>query len=68
MKPTVGRIVHYFGGGLGPFAAIVTKVCEDQCVTLTVFFPDNGPRETGVVPFAGTLKDPKEYWNWPPRE
>lgn len=44
-KPTVGRIVHFYDqilgetGHSGPFAAIITDVIADDCLSLMVFYP-----------------------------
>lgn len=74
MKPTVGRIVHYFDirpkatpQSNGPHAAIVTAVDGDN-TTLWVFFPAPGaPREIAGVPHDDEAKS-GFYWVWPPRE
>lgn len=66
IKPTVGRIVHFWnrafvadlhgGVGAGPYAAIVSRVVtfgDDPEVfcDLTVFPPSQKPFEEGAVPF-----------------
>lgn len=78
MKPTIGRIVHYrlpqhivgaeSAGELR--AAIVTRVWNDTCVNLAVFWdgemvPVEGlpARVTSVVQGTGDGQ-----WDWPARE
>ena len=76
MKPTVGRIVHYIvPDHISPTtkgqsrAAIITRVWNDTCVNLHVFFdgdalpPGTSPVVTSVL--QGTDED---KWMWPPRE
>lgn len=74
MKPTVGRIVHFYtkdvgfwgnGVGEGPYAAIVTRVWSDNCVNLTVF-PDCGNPYT--LSSVTNKVDDWNWWAWPPRE
>lgn len=74
MKPTIGRIVHYYPWEDNPIGlpkpAIITAVHSDTCVNLEVFgIADDGrfrssvlmlPEDALGVPRAG-------YWNWPPR-
>jgi hypothetical protein len=71
VKPTLGRIVHFYAGGnSAPRAAIVTAVHGDDVVSLSVF----DPMATFVEPHArvaGTstpIKVTDPYWSWPPRE
>lgn len=84
MKPTVGRIVHYWpGNGIAPdkgqpFPAMVTHVFSDDCVNLTVFndgsFPWGGQHGnpitvTSICQWNGTGKpDGMNVWTWPARE
>lgn len=75
MKPTVGRIVHYYElayGAVpyGPFAAIVTAVPEDaDFITLSVMKPG----EESMI-WAANVREKTspesvtDYWEWPPRE
>lgn len=70
LKPTVGRIVHYYGGsGVGPFAAMVTGVSQDEDsggVHLHVFPPDGEPYNA----YTFYSEEPVSYtnrWCWPPR-
>lgn len=61
-KPSVGRIVHFKDGEV-TCAAIITKVCSNECVNLA-FFTEGGscsPR-TSVLFGAETSQ-----WSWPPR-
>lgn len=80
MKPTVGRIVHFYSSqpadqansaGNGPYAAIITQVWSDTCVNLVVFGGD------GSVKCFTSVTDhlPEDVanmqgraWQWPPRE
>ena len=81
MKPTVGRMVHFYSGdiadqsnvaGAGPYPAVITRVWSDTCVNLTVF-PDNG---VGLLHFTSVANHMPEdranmigrAWEWPPRE
>ena len=51
MKPTVGRIVHYWPGNINdgapkkgqPYPAIITHVFSELCVNLTVFNDNSFP-------------------------
>jgi hypothetical protein len=71
MTPTVGRIVHYMnlGDADGKYppetqAAIITKVHDDDCVCLCIFYP------TGFFFMQAVERsdEPKRgHWNWPPR-
>jgi hypothetical protein len=52
MKPTVGRIVHYWparatgsGGNDQPLPAIITHVWSEECVNLNIF--DDGSFKIG---------------------
>lgn len=74
MKPTVGRIVHFFdhtrprdaSGKPGPFAAIVTGT-NDPFVSLTVFPVGYPPFSVSNVSIIDA-SDTGVFWNWPPRE
>ena len=62
MKPSIGRIVHfYFEGHV--CAAVVVAVHTDDCVNLTVFHP-NGYTIPKTSINAGTGD---QQWSWPPR-
>lgn len=37
IKPTIGRIVHVYRGGVGPYAAIVTQVWNDREINVALF-------------------------------
>lgn len=79
MKPTVGRIVHFYtdethkwrnGQGNGPYAAIITQVFEEaspgfQYVNLKVL-PYGDPWDEGSVSVKETFADQSRYWEWPP--
>jgi hypothetical protein len=61
MKPTVGRIVHFMDGGQ-PLPAIITKVHNDTCVNLRVFYDTNrnGAWKSSVMQGTGDSS-----WAWP---
>lgn len=73
MKPTVGRIVHYFApGASGPVAAIVTWVWSDDCVNLNIFadqtanpIADPSPLKTSVIKRSDFVQG--DVWDWPER-
>jgi hypothetical protein len=85
MKPSVGRIVHYYrrlpsdanneARTKGPYAAIITKVHEDDTCELNVFFVDG---EVAYPPYNYYMKIPQResgiaanrddhWWTFPPR-
>jgi hypothetical protein len=92
MKPSIGRIVHFYSPvpvaewnyaadsvTFGPFAAIITGVCEDghrpDDVDLTVF-GTNFVQFFLVVPFVADVAAARRQkaapsmggcWTWPPR-
>lgn len=69
MKPTVGRIVHYYSKTKNKLvsklhAAVVAEVHVDGQATLTVLDPDG-------IHFkkAPQAETPTEgHWNWPPKD
>lgn len=70
--PTVGRIVHYYKEGNGPFAAVITKVWSNipdrgWLVGLCVMFPTF----MYFQEYVDQNKDPRgalsPYWTWPER-
>lgn len=73
MKPSIGRIVHYFvrewdsehpEGVVNPYPGIITKVHEDDSVDLAAFGgPEHGLVVTGIAFGDG---EPRT-WIWPPR-
>lgn len=83
MKPTVGRIVHWFPDGAPegqagiygdqPYAAIITHVHDDDCVNLLPFVKDHGQAQRNFcVPQTsvcrrGTPQATTHSWDWPPR-
>lgn len=73
MKPTVGRIVHYYGkdaygdNGEGPYAALVTKVHSDTCVNLMVFMAGMTPASS-VQGGDDQQSGMSQRWEWPPRD
>jgi hypothetical protein len=80
MKPTVGRIVHFYtdreipfsnGVGKGPYAAIITQVFGDDeaaYCNLMVFAPLSVPFAETSVRNAEFETAPSRYWVWPPRD
>lgn len=72
MKPTVGRIVHYWVvdsyGNVVPRAAIITHVWSDDCVNLHVFgdgsFGADDSKQTSVI---RTDSPDSLCWSWPER-
>lgn len=75
MKPTVGRIVHFYTDLVdnqnkpGPYAATIAAVHSDTCVTLSVLMPW---RHDVFVASSAQRKDVAggqgSYWEWPPRD
>lgn len=71
MKPSIGRIVHYYpqGSNRAPRAAIITQVHGDFCVNLQAFPASEFPSElTSVTEGDADQSDPSsDTWRWPPR-
>ncbi len=67
MKPTVGRIVHYYGSDDGtPIAAIVTEVSPGgETVGLSCFRGESRWAEADV---RHSKLPQARHWTWPPRE
>jgi hypothetical protein len=71
VKPTVGRIVHFYNFNDEPLAAIVSRVREtsDEGCDLVVF--ENGVAFEPCVRFADPEKLDQNigtcFWTWPPR-
>lgn len=62
MKPSVGRMVHYYDGvNLTPWPAVIYRVNEDGSVDLTVLIPGT----YGANNVRENLGD--TFWVWPPR-
>jgi hypothetical protein len=81
MKPTIGRIVHYWHRleqpeapdlVMGPLAAIVHQLrpdCGVDAVDLFVIGPGAQTRfVAGVFPGGTMQAKGTSYWIWPPRE
>lgn len=70
MKPTVGRIVHYWYGKSEPRAAIITAVHSDTCVNLTTFLADGGtePQTSVVFIHDDDTHTDQPCCRWPKRE
>lgn len=65
-KPSIGRVVHYYGPRQdGPHAAVITRVHSDQCVDLFVLPQDGDPLRIDSV--VDTEGDSNGRWCWPPR-
>lgn len=76
MKPTVGRIVHYYvedvtrqtcAMGDGPYAAIITRVHSDAIVDLMVLSPADMRHAGQVAKLEEASDEALTYWTWPPR-
>ena len=73
MKPTIGRIVHFFNKPESEArAAMVTRVYEDsEAVDLTVFNPPTAQKHTAdnlALMKVTTAEDSaRGYWKWPER-
>lgn len=72
LKPSVGRIVHFFtnipvysNGDDVPVAAMITRVHSDMIVDLSVFPSDREMRLFGRVVYSPTGNS--NCWRWPPR-
>ncbi len=80
MKPTVGRIVHYYtteganhnGVGPGPYAAIITQVfggaADGVFVNLKVLPPFAETFDSGSVRHRESAANDGRWWEWPPRD
>jgi len=79
MKPTVGRIVHYYeengkshnGVGDGPYAAIITQVFGDSegaFCNLKVLPPFVEAFDSGSVRNKDHRETDNRYWVWPSRD
>ena len=72
MKPTVGRIVHYWVvdpyGNVVPRAAIITHVWSDECVNLHVFGDGTfGGEDQKITSVVKTEANNPMSWSWPER-
>lgn len=72
-KPTVGRVVHYYDPKCapvvvnGPFAALITSVHSDTCISLAVFPPHVGYAYVASSSMRKDVAgDALVYWEWPP--
>lgn len=70
-KPTIGCTVIYQGRD-GQVPAIITKVNDDNTVSLTVFNPEiaqNGIMQKGFISFETQVPEAQEptyaFWTWP---
>lgn len=63
MKPTVGQSVHFYEDEQGPFAAVVTAVYSDICVTLAVFKPHHTSLYVGFsVMHKSAASGSRQHW------
>jgi hypothetical protein len=61
ISPTVGRVVHYFHSGCGPFAAHICWVHSDTCVNL-MWISDQGiPHGATSVQLLQDADKPPEH-------
>lgn len=75
MKPTIGRIVHFYdhsrprdaSGRPGPFAAIITAVKPLEFIDVTVFPPGYPPVSVPNVKIRADDETLLTYCEWPPR-
>ena len=64
MKPTIGRIVHFYGDEDEPIAAVVVRVWDEECVNLRLL--EDGP-DTPWMTSVPYHEDKREFsWSWPP--
>lgn len=80
MKPTVGRIVHFYtevpgeqrnSAGRGPYAAVITQVLRDDGedrVNLHVFSPTYNASDMKASGIGRDALTEKRYWIWPAME
>jgi hypothetical protein len=73
MKPTVGRMVHYYGPrATQPRAAIISTVWSDTCVNLAIFehtgqVMATPPTSVLLVQDGNEIPSGGNYCIWPPR-
>lgn len=75
MKPTVGRIVHYWAPGpkdSQPQAAIIVRVWSDTCVNLAILngsgrLVENPPSSVLLVQEGNEVPSGGNYCEWPAR-
>jgi len=65
MKPSIGRIVHFVGGGLIHHAAIITEVFPDGHVDVEVFGNVTQRFRHGLLENAEGSES--GTWHWPER-
>lgn len=74
--PTVGRMVHYYGGALpdvqsppieGPFAAIVTAVDAGKSIVRLSVVTPSGPDLKLLARYDEAHAPQGGTWRWPPR-
>ena len=71
MKPTVGRIVHYWqaDGSKEPLAAIITKVCDDPTVvSLHIYWTWMEDPVTNGRWYLQSEDGQPGTWSWPKKE
>lgn len=70
MKPTIGRIVHYYPldhqDGQEPFAAIITRLTGSEGIVFLYVMPPTSEPFTAIG--SARSDDPTPgCWTWPPR-
>lgn len=70
-KIAIGRVVHYYGySGDGPYAALVTKIKDNNSVNLHIFPGHESPYIRPDIPLSDVPYSEKQEpntWSWPPR-
>lgn len=74
MKPTIGRIVHFYHVNTGgqPTPAMITHVLESGTINVTLFIdtlqePNLKDSKWVDVPHKDDSTDGGPFWDWPPR-
>lgn len=69
MKPTIGRIVHYWQSapGVTPVPAIIVEVWSDDCVNLRIFRDSPPADDEYVTSVTRCDQGDKWGWDWPAR-
>lgn len=69
MKPSIGRIVHfYLGNSKEPLPAIITRVWTDTTVNLVVFGIHHAPSaEYTSIVYSEQPEENTLSWCWPPK-
>ena len=69
MKPTIGRIVHYWQAapGVEPVPAIIVYVWSDDCINLRIFRDSPATDDEHVTSVTRCDQGDKWGWDWPAR-